>query len=381
MKGDCDMDLRVAKDASVKDGNLAHRPLKVGQTVHLDPSNISQGKLSEEELKADYEVKHFYFKQEPVKEDPTIGMPDHMRTFSGVSIKNKKTGVSFDVNRFQLMDGQTNIIPIVGQRYRMPNLFNSTFVVTSVSNNSVTMKADKTGMVKTWDINIFESGVRQGQIVKDSKISYEDGDTSDIDKMDKYALAYKLEKYGIKVNESNPKPVAEMRRLLKEKMSQKDSKMFKVTDKNTGVVRLARAADGLDAVRKVSAVKDAGWFNSEIIKINSASEITLAKIVSDVKKAAHPKLVAEITNGRLDGNSLSLQLLVRKDFNGGFTWMEMPIMYELNFDIAKKLYLEGGFNLEKASSEIREKLKQFVGKQLYKDKTIVSDAKLGVVKD
>lgn len=227
-------------------------------------------------------------------------------------------------DRKSVADGNT---PIVGQRYRMPNLFNSTFVVTSVSNNSVTMKADKTGMTKTWDINMFESGVRQGQIVKDSKISYEDGDTSDIDKMDKYALAYKLEKYGIKVNESNPKPVAEMRRLLKEKMSQKDSKisdedgkfavrilngaktkfagktvvvlakgyddaakkvcaklginedddidwvdgaeasqpitaldskMFKVTDKKTGVVRLARAADGLDAVRKVSAVKDLG---------------------------------------------------------------------------------------------------------------------------
>lgn len=133
------------------------------------------------------------------------------------------------------------------------------------------------------------------------------------------------------------------------------------------------ANDAEHAVELVKKIADAGWFDFTLIEIQDSTELTLTKLVKDVKKVVR-RTVAEITNGRFDSGTLRLQVLVKDNMTNKFNWMELPISYGLSYDVLIKLHTEDKNKAKKAQSEINAKLKQFAGKQLYKDKSIVSDS-------
>lgn len=137
---------------------------------------------------------------------------------------------------------------------------------------------------------------------------------------------------------------------------------------------IVKAKDAKRAVELVKKIDDAGWFNLTIIELEDSSELTLTKLVKDVKKIVRHR-VAEITNGRFDADVLRLQVLVVEDGRTTkFNWMEVPIAYRLSLKALRELSAEAEHKIYKVQSEIKAKLKQFAGKQIYKDKSIATDS-------
>lgn len=137
---------------------------------------------------------------------------------------------------------------------------------------------------------------------------------------------------------------------------------------------IVKANDAKRAVELVKKINDAGWFNLTIIELEDSSELTLTKLVKDVKKIVRHR-VAEITNGRFDADVLRLQVLVVEDGRTTkFNWMEVPIAYRLSLKALRELSAEDEHKVYKVQSEIKAKLKQFAGKQIYKDKSIATDS-------
>ncbi len=125
---------------------------------------------------------------------------------------------------------------------------------------------------------------------------------------------------------------------------------------------------------KITKVKDAGWYSIRELNVNSASEITLSKIVDTVRKNANGK-VAKITNGRITDdrdNIISFQVLVQS--NGDFTWKEMPVMVSLYLAVSRNMKRGDEVTYYKEKSAIRQKLKTFTNKTIYEDKTIRTDS-------
>lgn len=87
---------------ALQDRSFAGRKLKTGQTVHLDPKYVKEADIDEEEKEDEYEVVNFWEAGKPVKEDTS--WESSSGDFAGVTIKSKKTGKKYTVNRFQLMD-------------------------------------------------------------------------------------------------------------------------------------------------------------------------------------------------------------------------------------------------------------------------------------
>ena len=125
---------------------------------------------------------------------------------------------------------------------------------------------------------------------------------------------------------------------------------------------------------KITKVKDAGWYSVRELNVNSASEITLSKIVDTVRKNANGK-VAKIMNGRITNdrdNIISFQVLVQS--NGDFTWKEMPVMVSLYLAFSRNMKRGDEVTYYKEKSAIRQKLKTFTNKTIYEDKTIRTDS-------
>lgn len=98
----------IRKYKKMRDGNLGDKTLVVGQKVHLDPQNLDS-KTTKELINDDYVITGFYYKNQLVNKDPTIGQQTdypYFRRFGGIQIKNLRTGAKFDVNRFQLKDSK-----------------------------------------------------------------------------------------------------------------------------------------------------------------------------------------------------------------------------------------------------------------------------------
>lgn len=336
-------DLHTFDMKSVADGSLAYKTLKIGQMVRIDPANVDKSKLSEEDLNSVYEVKYFYFNQQPVYEDPTLNIEEYLRTFSGVRIKNKKSGNETDVNRFQLMDskladtaltvGQTltgkegkikitkvdagfsdyDGSPIVNVDYDYETTDGKKGSSRANSKDIFKMvhdSVDKNGYINPpkSDDEFFKStkeeriatlqnvgapnalveAAKNGKlweyfVAHESDQSYwrKDSNLGDI-------MKYSSETDSGKDREGQPIPVGTRVFIYMGKNGGKigtvkswegpnaivecdgttlkyvgnqdlikDSKMFKVTDTKTGAVRLVRAADSMNAIQKVSAVKDA----------------------------------------------------------------------------------------------------------------------------
>lgn len=125
---------------------------------------------------------------------------------------------------------------------------------------------------------------------------------------------------------------------------------------------------------KITKINDAGWYGTQELNVKSASELTLSKIVDTVRKNADGK-VAKIMNGRITddrNNIISFQVLVQK--YGKFTWMEMPILVGLYFEVIMKMKRNDEVSYKKEMSAIRQKLKTFTNKVIYEDKTIRTDS-------
>ena len=125
---------------------------------------------------------------------------------------------------------------------------------------------------------------------------------------------------------------------------------------------------------KITKINDAGWYGTQELNVKSASELTLSKIVDTVRKNADGK-VAKIMNGRITddrNNLISFQVLVQK--YGKFTWMEMPILVNLYFEVSMKMKRNDEVSYKKEMSAIKQKLKTFTNKTIYEDKTIRTDS-------
>lgn len=151
------------------------------------------------------------------------------------------------------------------------------------------------------------------------------------------------------------------------------------TGKKKYKVKANNAEHAVKLIKKIDdeasqlQINDAGWFGLTIIELQDSSELTLTKLVKDVKKIVR-YTVAEITNGRFDAGVLRLQVLVKDLMTNKFTWMEVPIAYRLSYDTLRKLRAEAEYKADKAQSEINAKLKQFAGKQIYKNNSIATDS-------
>ena len=124
---------------------------------------------------------------------------------------------------------------------------------------------------------------------------------------------------------------------------------------------------------KITKINDAGWYSMETLEINSASELTLLKIVDTIRKNISEKVV-KITNGQFDKNKniISFQILV-KDRNK-LNWMEMPIYVRFSFDAMDKLQNRGEIIYQREKSAVSQKLKTFTNKVIYEDKTFRTDS-------
>lgn len=127
---------------------------------------------------------------------------------------------------------------------------------------------------------------------------------------------------------------------------------------------------------KITKINDAGWFGTQELNVNSASELTLSKIVNIIRKATGGRKVAKITNGRITNYSkdtISFQILVN-NYGNTFEWMEITVQVSLYFEVGMKMKRNGEVSYAKEMSAIHQKLKTFTNKTIYEDKTIRTDS-------
>lgn len=119
---------------------------------------------------------------------------------------------------------------------------------------------------------------------------------------------------------------------------------------------------------KITKINDAGYYSTRYLDVNSASELTLSKIVDVVRKNANGK-VAKITNGRIPSSSdYTIEFQVLEKDRKDFTWQEMPISVNLRYREQDEI------SRKREWAAIRQKLKSFANKTIYEDKTIRTDS-------
>lgn len=134
------------------------------------------------------------------------------------------------------------------------------------------------------------------------------------------------------------------------------------------------ADSGVEAIEKVRAVADAGWFNNTTVTVKSANDVSLSLIVSTVKRVAG-RFVKKIMNGKLRDMTLILQVYVKDNMTGRFNWMELPITFMLDFNAANKVRAQNeDYGVKKLLSEIIQKIKTFENRTIYEDKALVADS-------
>ena len=124
-----------------------------------------------------------------------------------------------------------------------------------------------------------------------------------------------------------------------------------------------------------TSIKDAGWYSIEHITVESVNDITLKNIVNTVKKVVRTE-VKKIINGALENNILTLRVYAKNNMNKKFTWMELPL--EFNLDVER--YYKGNkfdnITYYKDMSSIKNKLKTYTNKTLYEAKSLITDKNL-----
>ena len=134
------------------------------------------------------------------------------------------------------------------------------------------------------------------------------------------------------------------------------------------------ADSGVEAIERVRAVADAGWFGNTTVTVKSANDVSLPLIVSTVKRVAG-RFVKKIMNGKLRDMTLILQVYVKDKMTGRFTWMELPITFMLDFNAANKVRAQNeDYGVKKLLSEIIQKIKTFENRTIYEDKALVADS-------
>lgn len=128
----------------------------------------------------------------------------------------------------------------------------------------------------------------------------------------------------------------------------------------------------IDSIKE--SINDGGWYSTEYISIKSSNDITLSNIVKAVKNVVR-NAVKTITNGTLEDTTLNLQVYSKDDMSKKFNWITVPLSFTL--DVDRRYYKCNEFDdiaYYKEISAIKSKLKTFVNRTIYEDRSLTTDS-------
>lgn len=160
-------------------------------------------------------------------------------------------------------------------------------------------------------------------------------------------------------------------------------KKFKITQGDR--VYIVDAKSHIDAINKVKSIKDSGIiYGTLFINLTSPNELTVSKIVQEVKNKIGNNKIAEIRGGSFtpvsehsDGR-LDLDFKEFKNNEWGTNHITLTVRPSLPF--LMKTMKDDPKSAYKLRAELNNKLKQFANKTIYSNKSFTMDSAINDIK-